>query len=246
MKTKTLAMRSYKGAIKNLYYDYRISFKVCLIISAAIVLAVNFLNILAVVYQDHVNGNSNGGGMNIVGITALITILVSSIELTSKKNMESKFFFPLNKKIWCFANLTMMTFAAFVFTTMALMLAAIELIVGNILTASSGRFFFFSSFTWDSYVGGTITLFMFILVFGSFVYCLFIFLKRYLVLVLTLLGIVIILPIFSSTFAPIYYTVFKFFFVEQTRSLFVVKYLSLTLIFHTLAYLPLKKMEVVK
>lgn len=244
MKDNRIKMRAWNGIIKNLYYDYRVAFKVGFIISAVIVISMFIVNTIAIGIDGSVSGKSNGGAMNFTAMTALITILVSSIDLTSKKGLESKFFFPLNKMVWSLANFVMMAFAAFVFTTMSLALTAIEMILSNILSANSAHFLFVSNFSLYEYTGGTITLFMYILVWGSIVYCLFMYFRKYLIVSLVGFTLLIIFPIIRG--GQLYVHVINFFVLEDVILFFILKFLALTLLLHGLAYLPFRKMEVVK
>lgn len=245
MKDNTLFFRSFNGVIRNLYYDYKKLFVISFIISSVFFLLLLATNILMLVVSQG-QSQSNSGMMNIAGMTVLIAYGISSITLTTKSELYSKFFFPVSRSVFAIANFVMMLFSALGLIALCSVFATFEVIFARILTALSGQFFFVSEYTISTYFNGMVSFFFYLVAIGSLIYCIFIFIRRWTIGTLTVLAIIVFLPLFILGLWGNYLKIINFVLVESSLIILSMKLFAFTLICHLVAYIPLRKLEVVK
>ncbi|HEY9060008.1 MAG TPA: hypothetical protein VIO64_05815 [Pseudobacteroides sp.] len=235
-------MRSLKGYIlSELLVSKRTYITGACIIFANLFIAIVLQVIMLSTGQD----SSNNGGPLVVGSgVAYIVMLISSILISQKKILKTKFLFPINRKIYTLGNFIVFCINTFILLLITCNAYLLEILSSLILKSIYKDFVYINQITFDSFSIGFIMSVLYIVALTVFTYLLFIVIFRYgLKSIITLSTAIAILLIFPFG-RNLLFGIIMFFAGEQSAPLLAVKLIGCALILQILSYLPLKSMEV--
>lgn len=229
----------YKGLLLNFFYDMKKTAKIGVIITLSILLS-NFLLNIIVMQFDGGDSNSNSGIMMIGFITMLITLFVYVVVSTSKVELYSKFSFPINRRIYAISNFLVLVVGSLALLMIVTILSPVELMLFKLVELFSDQFIYINIMTLGGFIEGFITSWLYLIAISSVSYCVFIYIRKYMIASLLTLAVLATMIISFGWLGNI----IQFIFLEQNLGLFVAKLLSISVISHLLGYIPLRKMEV--
>ncbi len=107
-------------------------------------------------------------------------------------------------------------------------------------------FVLISRLSLKSFSNGLIISFFILFLIGSFAYCIFMYIKKWMIPTLTAVAAFVIFPILNNDVFHNYETIFSGIIDFQTPIVLCLKIVLISLILHILAYIPFKFMEVEK
>lgn len=243
MTDNTLFRRSLSGAIRDNYHSYLSLFKICFLINSGLYAGMILINIILLLKQE-TGGDINSGMMNMAGITSIISFGISCLIMTTKSELKGQMFFPVSKLSLSLANMIMMLFGAFILVVMVAFFTFLELISGRILALIFSNFNLLCNLSTGKYLTGLVLIYFYIISSGAFIFCIFMYIRKWRIQTLTVLAVIISLPVINNNITEIYFHFFKTFILHQSIIINLMKLLLLFLMFQGLAYLPFTLREV--
>jgi hypothetical protein len=229
---------AYKGLMLNFYYDMKKIAMIGVIIMLSMMVATILLNVITLKSGSDINNNS---GIMFSGfIVMMITLFVYVIVSTSKVELYSKFSFPINRRIYAIANFIVLCAGSFALLMIVTIFSPVEFGIYELLSTITDKFIYINNITLDGFINGFITCWLFLLTVSSVSYCIFIYIRKYMIVTLLVLAVVATIVIAFDGLIDVY----RFLFLEKSVLLFAIKTLVISLVSHLLAYIPLKRLEV--
>lgn len=235
----------FKGFLLNSTYDL----KTILIIGGSIASGIALANlVLIAVLASFSSGvsNSNSGALYSGLVTMLLTIGISIFVSTSNSEICKKFVFPINRSIYAIGNYIYILVASFLLLVIVSALQIIELLAGNLLELVYSNVYFTNVITIENYLVGFWVSFCYVVFFASLIYLLSMCFHRYKIQFTAILVLILFLIFGVSEVREIFASAFSFIFTEGSIGLLSIKLLVLSIVFNIIAYIPLKRMEVIK
>jgi len=236
--------RSLTGSMKSEYYEYKSLFMIFLYILVGMIGGGIFLRSIGI-FSPGFNGLVTE--LEIVNqaiFTAIVTMGISSISMTSKRYLQQRFQFPLNKLIFLISAMVMILFASFILISMTAGLSTIVLLLNRIVSLFSSSFIVISTFELKTYLWGLVFGFLNIINAAALIFCVFLFIKKWMIPSLIALALVIFYPVFNSSFLEFWPWIIKKIYFHDSAALTIVKFFLTYFAIFALSYIPLRKMEV--
>lgn len=237
MVSNNIVKNAYKGLLYNMFLDLRKTILVGVI--TALSLAV-FDVIMALIFININEYSSNdGSGSLFTGAIIMLFALIIHI-VTSKDSIQSKFAFPINRSIYAVANVLFLAVGSFVLLASITIVAPFEVLILSFIDLISEKMVYVNPITLNSYMLGFISSWGYLLAFGSVTYCLFMYVRQYVIYSVPVITIIITSVFLFGWFGDI----INFLFMEDNLLILIGKLLVITIISHLLGFIPLKRMEV--
>lgn len=238
--------RSLKGFLLNSFMD----FKQTAFIGTLITLAILLVNHLALLSNINSNENivfqCNTAGVPMYGfITMAITFSIAIFVITNKKEFGRKFVFPLSRNIYAIGNFLFILIGSYALMTIICGIHIIEIIISIISSKIFKNFYLVPIAPLRSFIPGFLITLSYIIFIVSFVYLLSMLFHRYKLITSIIVSVFISLAYFFMDFRILCVNVYSFVFHEPSLIYLFIKLWVLTVVFHLIAYIPLKIREVV-
>lgn len=239
MNSKNTVKNAYKGLLLNFFIDLRST----AIVGGIIVISISVFDIIMTIIflnlDEHIS-NDGTGTIFTGAIVMFVALLIHVIGSTSQNDMHSKFAFPINRTIYAVSNFLFILFGSFILLAIVTILAPVEMFLYGFLELVTHKIIYLNQITFHSFLVGFAATWAYLLAFGSLTYGIFMYIRRYKLYTLPVIAIVI-----TSVFAFGWFgDIIRFFFLEDSLLLLIVKLLVITIISHILGFIPLKRMEV--
>ncbi len=245
-----MALRSkFTNSLKGFLLGSLFDFKSIFITSTAIIggtMIFNYIiSALILILSDTQSSNNAGMLTSGYGI-AIITFSIGMFVKMSNKYIGQKFVFPINRDIFAIGNFLFVIIGSIIFLISIITFSFIENIFGKIMELLFKGFVFFNEINFSIFGIGMWTSFCY-MVFGiSCIYFVSMYFHRFKLHTSIIMGLVIATIIAFPFIRIAFLHAFKFIFFEQSVLILSIKLWVLTVIYHILAYIPLKRMEVIK
>lgn len=245
MDINNMRKRSIRGLLLNIMIDFKKVLMIGLTITCCIA-AVNLFMLVEKFFPsiyETVNVRHSGLVLDIGFITAIITFCITIGITTSKYEFQTKFVFPLTRRIYAVGNFIYVVVGSYLFMVMICALELIETFIYMALDKFSDDFYFINTVTPSSYIIGFF-LSMSILIFAvSLVYIVAMFIRSYflpmIIIIAILFGLFLTSDGFQNMLMDVFNGLWHMAFIQQLGILW-----GLTILFHLIAYIPLRDMEV--
>ncbi len=243
MMDLTLFKPNLKGAIRNYHYEYKYLLLMYFWISSAIYLSQFILNII---FSGKGGYEADGGLLNQGSFIIFVCFGVFVFYISSRKSLKSIMAFPGSRFSLSVANMIMMLFCAFVMMSMLSGFTFLEVLCCRLLSLVSEKFIMVSYLSIRSYSVGLLLSFFYLIVFGSLIYTVLMYIKKWKIQSIIVLSVLIAIPIINRNIAMEF-----FYFINDVvfpgDEWIVIAFLSfIFLVLHSLAYIPFKQLEVEK
>lgn len=245
MVISNLQKRSLKGLLLNLFIDFKKVIMIGLAITSSIAV-VNFILFIEKFFPsvyETINVRNSGLVLDIGFITAIITFCITIGISTSKDEFQSKFVFPLTRQIYAVGNFIYVVVGSYLFMVMVCGLELIETILYMALDRFSDDFYFINTMTPSSYIIGFILSTSILIFIVSLVYIVTMYIRKYLFPSIITLAVLFGLFLTSEWVQKLlmngFNGIWRMAFMQQLGVLW-----GLTILFHIIAYIPLRNMEV--
>lgn len=236
---------SFKGIIQGFYNDY----KQLTYVIIGITVGIHGMNLLLELLSS-MSGEEvviKQGVLNVSIAAAYFSAIVMGIVLTTKNAFRSKFAFPISRKEFAIGHALMMAYGSMAIIFITIILGFIDLLLSRIMGGLIPNVMVMTNINWTTYVYGTLTSIFVLMVSIAFVYCIFIYIKRWRLISLVTLGVLLltfIRGLFNASFIQFIKEAVLLLVVSEHVFITIIKLLVWFVIFNLLAYIPLRKMEV--
>jgi len=237
MNSYNIVTNAYKGLLYHMFLDLKRTVFIGVVISLSL-MVFDFVMTIIFVNINEISSNDGGGTLFSGVIVMMIALIIHTIK--SKDDMNGKFAFPINRTIYGVSNLLFLIVASFILLATVSIVAPVEIIIFTLADLVCDKLVYINPVTLKSFTTGFIASWAYLVAFASITYCLSMYLKKYLYYTLPVLTIIITCIIMFGWFGDI----IRFLFLENNVSYLVLKLLLITLVSHTLGFIPLKRMEV--
>ena len=237
MNSKNNIKNAYKGLLLNFYFD----FKKVVSLGIIVTLSITLFNFIMTIIMMNIDYSTENSGVLMIGFfTMLITLFVYTILSTSREELHSKFAFPINRSVYAISNLFSILAGAFVMLLITTIILPIEIFLLKFVSLFTDKLIFLNTVTLPEYIRGFISSWGYMVALASVTYCIFMFIRKYMMYTLPAIAILFTCLISFGWLGDIV----EFIFAEQNLSVLMIKLLSITLVSHILGFIPLKRMEV--
>lgn len=246
MDSKKYYISYIKGFLINSLLESKTPLIIALSITMGIVLFNYIVYISMLVFSNINSTHDNEGALSVGFITVIIVLIISTFLATSNKDIGRRFVFPINRKIYAIGNFLASIVVSICFLAGVSMISFLELIVGKLLELISPQFIIINRITLVNYGIGLWLAFCYFVFAMSAAYLVAMYFHRYKLITAVVIGL-LIFSMFSLGFVRnIFFELYTFIFLEQSVDMLSMKLGGLTLLCHVLAYIPLKRMEVIR
>ena len=242
MPVNKMFARTLKGHVAGSLFNM----KNVSIIVGIILLAQLLMNYLIIFITNGFNGTSNNsGGILTSGFgIALISMIVCGIAAATGKELKMAFTFPINREIYAIGVFIKFITSSMMLLAITTVAAAIELVGSKITSLLLPRFVMINKIDIAGFLLGFWVSLSYIIVAAAMCYCVFMYFNRFKLIAVALICGTVLLMVAITQGRVLLGRGFIFYFFERSPLLLSIKLWCTALVFHALAYLPLKTLEV--
>lgn len=243
MTVNQASKRSLIGLMKYMLLQYRRFFMI-----TAVVLSVLILENLVYTIITYAKFRTQTSEIPYVGISvggyfgaAIIVVLLSFISFfsASKARISQKLSLPISREIFALCNFLNIIVCTLILLWMVVVSISIETLLGKLFSLYFDNVIFMNDITIGNFAAGLWLTICYVILAASIAYCLGIFLFRYPIQTVIVIGIIISL---ISMFPAFVMAIIG----DASLTLISLKSWLLIIFIHIVAYFPLRKMEVIQ
>lgn len=241
--------RSLKGFLLNSFIDFKKTAFIGTLITIGIFL-VNFVFFtLKLTPNDAYDMTYSTSSANVLSqgyLTMIITFCIAIFVTTNKNEFGRKFVFPLNRNIYAIGNFFFIIVGSYALMVIICGLEIMEVVISMILSMALKDFYYISTMTIPSFFIGFFISLSYMVFIVSFVYVLSIFFHKYRLVTSIIIPLIIAAIVIYPNIKILVMDMYSYIFKEPSILYLCLKLWVLTALFHLIAYIPLKRMEVIK
>ncbi|GMQ57815.1 hypothetical protein AN1V17_22100 [Vallitalea sediminicola] len=241
------AKRSLKGFLLNSFIDFKLTALIGILVTFGITI-INHIILLSSLNStaDTVWQCNTVGVLTYGYISMVITFCIAIFVTTNNTEFGRSFVFPLNRNLYAIGNFLFIVIGSYVLMVLTCALQIVEIIINIISGKLFDNFYTIPLINVKSFLPGFFISLSYMIFIVSFIYFLSMFFHKYKLVTSIVIPLLIATIYFSPDIKIISMDMYSSIFHDPSLGYLLLKLWVLTLIFHIIAYIPLKIREVIK